>query len=53
MFKDSAVILDAIRRSFLTKSAAAAAAAMSTSVLDRLWNKILWQLSVHLDIHDE
>ena len=33
MFKDSAIILDAIQRSFLTKStAAAAAAAMFTSV---------------------
>jgi hypothetical protein len=93
MFKDSAIILDAIRRSFLTNSATAA---MFTSVrvdfgwallsssptsslpsrnqnttkkcligsephsykpfaptlvflsqIDRLWNKILWQLSVH------
>jgi len=32
MFKDSAIILVAIRRSLLTKSAAAAAAAMFTSV---------------------
>ena len=93
MFKDSAIIFDAIRRSFFTKSATAA---MSTSVrvnfgwpslsssftssllsrnreyhvktfdqfrasfllafctilvflsqIDQLWNKILWQLSVH------
>ena len=88
MFKDSAIIIDAIRRSFLAISATAA---MFTSVwvnfrrpplpsfstssfpprkrlidsephchklfapillvflsqIDRLWNKILWQLSVH------
>jgi len=32
MFKDSAIILDAIQQSYLTKSAGAAAAAMFTSV---------------------
>ena len=93
MFKDSAIILDAIRQSFLTKSATAAMftslrvnfgrpplSSYSTSSLPprnreyhlktfdgfkasfpkpsapilvfllqihRLWNKILWQLSVH------
>jgi hypothetical protein len=93
MFKDSVIILDAIRRSFLTKSATAAMftsvwfyfwwpplSSSSTSSLpsrnreycvkrligsephscksfapmlvflsqiDRRWNKILWQLSVH------
>jgi len=92
MFKDSAIILDAIRRSFLTKSARVAIftsarvdsgppplSSSTTSLpsrnteyhlktltgsephshkpfapilvflshIDRLWNKILWQLSVH------
>jgi len=93
MFKDSAIILDAIRRSFLTKSATVAMFApvrvdfgrppLSSSAtsslpsrnreyhlkrlicsephscnpfapilvflsqIDRLWNKILWHLSVH------
>jgi len=52
MFEDSAVILDAIRRSFLTKSATAASLPQFESILDGHLSRYLLPAPFHLEIEN-